>query len=43
MTPVPLGEGERVEEDLEHYVEEVPNELLGKEAIRYHSLHFCPL
>ncbi|XP_073463276.1 ABC-type organic anion transporter ABCA8-like [Aquarana catesbeiana] len=34
MTPVPLGEGERVEEDLEHYVEEVPNELLGKEAIR---------
>lgn len=35
MTPVPLGEGEHIEEDSGDYAEKVPIELLGKEAIRY--------
>ncbi|CAI9601915.1 unnamed protein product, partial [Staurois parvus] len=34
MTPIPLGEGGRMEEDLGDYVEKVPTELLGQEAIR---------
>ncbi|XP_073463290.1 cholesterol transporter ABCA5-like isoform X2 [Aquarana catesbeiana] len=34
MTPVPLGEGEHIEEDSGDYAEKVPIELLGKEAIR---------
>ncbi|CAI9569297.1 unnamed protein product [Staurois parvus] len=34
MSPVPLREGERIEKDLGDYVEKVPIELLGKEAIR---------
>ncbi|XP_040186089.1 ABC-type organic anion transporter ABCA8-like [Rana temporaria] len=38
MTPVPLGEGERLEEDSGDYVEKVPIELLGKEAIRINNV-----
>ncbi|XP_073463268.1 ATP-binding cassette sub-family A member 10-like [Aquarana catesbeiana] len=34
MTPVPLGGQERAEPDSEDYVEKIPAELLGKEAIR---------
>ncbi|XP_077316739.1 cholesterol transporter ABCA5-like isoform X3 [Lithobates pipiens] len=34
MTPVPLGEGESLEEDSGDYVEKVPIEFFGKEAIR---------
>ncbi|XP_040186090.1 ABC-type organic anion transporter ABCA8-like [Rana temporaria] len=38
MTPVPLGEGARLEEDSGDYVEKVPIELLGKEAIRINNV-----
>ncbi|XP_077316742.1 ABC-type organic anion transporter ABCA8-like [Lithobates pipiens] len=38
MNPVPLGKGERIEEDSGDYVEKVPIELLGKEAIRINNV-----
>ncbi|XP_073463270.1 ABC-type organic anion transporter ABCA8-like isoform X2 [Aquarana catesbeiana] len=38
MTPTPLGKGERIEEDSVDYVEKVPIEFLGKEAIRINNV-----
>ncbi|KAM9296612.1 ATP-binding cassette sub-family A member 9-like [Gastrophryne carolinensis] len=38
MTPVPLSDQSIAEADMEEYMEKVPAELLGKEAIRIHNI-----